>query len=364
MHAIDNAQYVKEVEKVTKGNCVYKQKRKYCELVDMNNVCKISLAKSLEKAIFNKGISDLKVISILHNTKKIIVNIYNSNGMNLRQVYNTGYLSINVLMEKKGRKYSGLSYISCNDQIDINLCVEDAINKTLAKIESKSPESGIYNIIIKNDVMTKLLQQIAPIFSAERVYNGLSILLNKEGTIIASPLLTIIDNPLMHNNYRKYDEEGTPSIKKYVIKNGKLITLLYNVKMGIKMGKKSTSNGYVTGDGTTTSIYPTNLYIKKGRTSFEELKKKVDKVIVVTEISGLNSGLNITSGDFSLPAKGILIIKNRNTAIEQFVISGNIYELFKSILAVGNDIYFGIPSKSLFGSPSILFSNFIISGKG
>lgn len=36
----------------------------------MNNVCKISLAKSLEKAIFNKGISDLKVISILHNTKK------------------------------------------------------------------------------------------------------------------------------------------------------------------------------------------------------------------------------------------------------------------------------------------------------
>uniref|UniRef100_UPI0006D150C0 metallopeptidase TldD-related protein n=1 Tax=Clostridium sp. NkU-1 TaxID=1095009 RepID=UPI0006D150C0 len=104
--------------------------------------------------------------------------------------------------------------------------------------------------------------------------------------------------------------------------------------------------------------------LKKGRTSFEELKKKVDKVIVVTEISGLNSGLNITSGDFSLPAKGILIIKNRNTAIEQFVISGNIYELFKSILAVGNDIYFGIPSKSLFGSPSILFSNFIISGKG
>lgn len=364
MHAIDNAKYNEQDEEVTRGNCVYIQKMRYCKLVDMSSSCKVALAKDLEEAVYSKGIPDLKVISTLYNTKKNIVSIYNSKGMNLKQIYNTGYLSINVLMEKEGRKYPGLSYISCNDQIDINSCAEGVINKVYARIESISPKSGIYNIIIKNDIMTKLLQQISPIFSAERAYNGLSTLINKEGTIIASHLLTIIDNPLMTNNYRKYDEEGTPSIKKDVIKNGKLITLLYDVKMGIKMGKKSTSNGYCAGDGTAISIYPTNMYIKNGKTSFEELKRMVDEVIVITEVSGLNSGLNTTSGDFSLPAKGILITKNKNTPIEQFIISGNIYELFKSVIAVGNDIYFGIPTKSIFGSPSILFNEFLISGKG
>lgn len=366
LHAFENAEHNdEEGEEIIKGNCIYIQKNKYCELVDVSYSNKVTLAKSLETAVINKEIPGIQILSTMYNTKKRIVSIYNSNGMYLKQIYNTGYLSINVLLEKDGNKYLGLSYLSCNHPIDIDKCANDVVNKTLARVESISPVSGIYNVVIKNEIMAKVLQWISPIFSAEKTYIGLSTLRDKENKMIAAPLLSIIDDPFMPINCHKYDEEGTPSIKKYIIKKGRLITLLYNVKMGHKMGKPSTANGYGDGDGATISIYPTNMYINKGKTSLENLLKMVDVAIVINDVTGLNSGLNTTSGDFSLPVKGFLVTEGKSTPVEQFTIAGNIYELFKSVIAVGNDMYFGIPvATSVFGSPSILFSGLSISGKG
>ena len=64
-----------------------------------------------------------------------------------------------------------------------------------------------------------------------------------------------------------------------------------------------------------------------------------------------------------LSARGIMETKGNIYAVEQFTLSGNIINLLQSIVAIGKDLKWVVPNKSNYGSPSILFSNVMVSGK-
>ena len=69
--------------------------------------------------------------------------------------------------------------------------------------------------------------------------------------------------------------------------------------------------------------------------------------IVITELSGLHSGTDSISGDFSLAAEGFLIKDGSiEGAIEQITVAGNFYELLKNIKCTADDIYYSLPSSN------------------
>ncbi|MCI6816961.1 MAG: metallopeptidase TldD-related protein, partial [Clostridium sp.] len=73
---------------------------------------------------------------------------------------------------------------------------------------------------------------------------------------------------------------------------------------------------------------------------------------------------NPISGDFSLIASGLLV-ENGSVirSVEQITCAGNFLSVMKDIEAVGSDLRFGIPGGGRFGTPSLLISKVIISGK-
>ena len=80
-------------------------------------------------------------------------------------------------------------------------------------------------------------------------------------------------------------------------------------------------------------------------------------------MSGLHSGLNTVSGEFSLLSRGLLIEGGKVVrAVDQITVGGNFLELLKSIEAIGSDLRFGLPFGAVVGSPSILINDVIISG--
>jgi PmbA protein len=82
---------------------------------------------------------------------------------------------------------------------------------------------------------------------------------------------------------------------------------------------------------------------------------------MITDFSGLHSGANPITGDFSLAAKGFYI-KNgkRDFPIEQITVAGNFFTLLKNIESIANDLKFPLSS---IGSPSILVKELSIAGK-
>ena len=121
------------------------------------------------------------------------------------------------------------------------------------------------------------------------------------------------------------------------------------------------STGNASRSGSKMSISYSNIVVKPGKLSKEGLFNKIKNGIYVTEINGLHAGLNPTSGDFSLQAEGFHIVDGKkDKPITLFTLSGNLFDLFNNIIAVGNDSELLLSS---FTVPSIAFKNLKVSAE-
>lgn len=228
----------------------------------------------------------------------------------------------------------------------------------LGKFGASPVDSGSYDIIIGNEALISLFASFIGNFSAYAMQKGISLLNGKEGSKIASELLSLKEVPMSSKAITKcpFDNEGVLTTEKYLIKNGIMETALHNLKTANKAGIKSTGNGFG-------GISTTNLILEPGTYSFDELCKNVSNGVYITELNGLHAGVNAISGDFSLFCEGYLIENGEIVRpVEQITVSDNFYTLINKVKAIGNDTFNYPIGVGEFIFPSVAFSNVSISG--
>lgn len=291
--------------------------------------------------------------------------IINSKGLELKDSRNHLTAYVVPVVEDNKEKYDGMGYIVAEKLDDIQPCklAKDGLDEALSRIGGRSIPSGKYKVVINNEAMVSLLGTFDSIFDAEQAQKGLSLLKGKEGEMIASDVVTIIDDPHMKNGLGScsFDDEGVATYKKEIITNGKFNTLLYNLKTANKAGVKSTGNGFKASYASIVGVDGTNFYIKPGDKSFEEVCSEVKDGLIVTEFAGLHSGASAVTGDFSLAAKGFMIENGKKTfPVEQITVAGNFFDLLKNIEMVGSDLKF--PMSSI-GCPCVVVKELSVAGK-
>ena len=157
-----------------------------------------------------------------------------------------------------------------------------------------------------------------------------------------------------------FDAEGSPTHKKCVIENGKLNTLLYNLKTAAVAGKKTTGNASKAGYDAAVAVRPFTMYLENGDLTEEELLAKAGNGVYITDLNGLHAGADPISGDFSLLAGGWLRKEGKLQPVEQITVAGNFYELLKQVQTVGSDLDF--PGSSV-GSPSVYVGEMPVAGQ-
>jgi PmbA protein len=291
--------------------------------------------------------------------------IINSKGLNLENKSNLLSAYVVPIIKNGEDMHDGMGYVTANsiEDVDPKKLAQDGINEAISRIGGKSVSSGKYKAVINNEAMVSILSTFAGVFSGDAVQKGLSLLKGKEGEIIASKQVTLLDDPHLENGLASvpFDDEGVATKKKDIIHEGKLMTLLHNLKTANKGNTKSTGNGFKNSYASPVGVSPTNLYIQKGEKSFEELLKDVGEGLLITEFAGLHSGANSITGDFSLAAKGFYIKDGKKDyPVEQITVAGNFFDLLKNIDVVGSDLKF--PMSSI-GSPSVKITELSIAGK-
>ncbi|MDV4149532.1 TldD/PmbA family protein [Clostridium sp. AL.422] len=291
--------------------------------------------------------------------------IINSKGLNLENKSNLLSAYVVPIIKDGDNMLDGMGYVTANSLEEVNpkKLAKDGINEAVSRIGGKSIPSGKYKTIINNEAMVSILSTFAGVFSGDAAQKGLSLLKDKEGEIIASEKVTLLDNPHLEKGLASvpFDDEGVATKKKDIIHEGKLMTLLHNLKTAYKGNTKSTGNGFKSSYASSVGVSPTNFYIQKGDKSFEELLKEVGEGLLITEFAGLHSGANSITGDFSLAAKGFYIKDGKKDfPVEQITVAGNFFELLKNVVEIGSDLKF--PMSSV-GSPSIIVEGLSIAGK-
>lgn len=251
------------------------------------------------------------------------------------------------------------------DDIDLDALAAQAARNALDGLGAQSMPSGRMPVLLTPEAAMDFLSTFSSVFSADQAQKDMSLLKGREGEVIAAGCVTLMDDPHMPASIASvpFDGEGVATIVKKVIDEGRLTTLLHNLKTAHKQGVKSTGNAVRT-YASTVSIAPSNFYIAPGESSPEELAARMGDGLILTSVAGLHAGANDISGDFSLSAKGFKVEGGKKTsAVKQITVAGNFFQLLKDIQAVGSDLRFGMPGLSRFGSPSLLVSELSIAGE-
>ncbi len=356
-----------DIQFIYEGDKEYKEISTYHEeLEDIPADKLINIAISMEKEAkkYCNKVESFSGCSVSYSSGKY--GIINSKGLNLSNKSNLLTAYVVPIVKDLDKMYDGCGYVVAKSLNDVkpDKIAKMGVDEALSKIGGTSIASGNYKVIINNEAMVSLLSTFAGIFSGDAVQKGLSLLKDKEGEIIATDIVNLVDDPHLEDGLASvsFDDEGVATLKTYLIKNGKLNSLLHNLKTANKAGVKSTGNGFKSSYASPISVSPTNFYIEPGINSLEEMTKKINKGLIITDFAGLHSGANSITGDFSLAAKGFYIEDGIKThPVEQITVAGNFFTLLNNIEEIGSDLKF--PMSSV-GSPSIIIKELSIAGEG
>ena len=245
------------------------------------------------------------------------------------------------------------------DAEDPQTTVDKTVTGALSKLGAEPVDSGKYNIIIASGALRDLLETYADVFSARSAYLKTSLLAGKEGQEVASPLVTLVDDPFYPGKFLHcpFDGEGVAVYAKNVIEKGQLNTLLYNRMYAKLMDRQTTGNA-----ADAKFIEPKGLYFAPGELTAEQLLAKLGSGLYITALNGLHAGANVQSGDFSLQAEGYLVEGGKKTRpVKNITIADNFFQMLKKVDAISDKVEFGAVSD--FGAPEILFTQVSVSGK-
>ena len=291
--------------------------------------------------------------------------IYNSKGLDL---YSENTLTglVTVAVVKDGEEMTDSYEVKLGDpaSVDIDAMVRKTVDTALQKLGGDVAPTGQYPVVFTPQAVCDLLSVFGSIFSSENAQKGLSKLNGKEGQIIASHIVTLVDDPFhpMIPMVRSFDAEGSPTFTKNIIEKGRLNTLLYNLKTAAVAGKETTGNASKGGYDAPVGIRPFCLYVVPGEMTEEQLLQQVGEGVCICHLGGLHAGANAVTGDFSLQSSGFMIQGGKKTtAVKSFTVAGNFYDLLKNITAVASNLE--MPGMGSFGSPSIRVDGLSIAGK-
>lgn len=218
---------------------------------------------------------------------------------------------------------------------------KEAARIAVSSLKPKRVETKNYQLIFTQFALQELLYYtLVNAVKADNVERNQSPFKDKLDSQVGSEAITIIDDGLLSGGMRTgiFDAEGVPHQKTTIIKNGVLQNFLYDSYTAKKQGKESTGNAARAGYLSTPSIEPTNFHILPGAKSGEQLLGEVDDGLMVSYLQGAHSS-NPVSGEFSVVATPAWKVRKGKIehATRGVMLAGNIFELLKNVVAVGNN---------------------------
>ena len=290
--------------------------------------------------------------------------IYNSKGLDLSsETVLCGLVVAAVVTDGQEMANDYQIKLGKLESIDTAALTKKAAETAYGKLGGDVAPTGQYPVVFDPEAMSDLLATFSSIFSAENAQKGLSKLAGKEGQVIASPAVTLVDDPFHPGSIqRNFDAEGSPACTKNVIEKGEFKTLLHNLKTANMAGVQTTGNASKAGYDSPVGIRPFTFYLAPGQITEEELLAKAGNGVYINSLGGLHAGANPVSGDFSLQSAGFMIENGvKTTAVKSFTVAGNFYDLLQNIVCAASNLE--LPGMGSFGSPSVLVEGLSIAGK-
>ena len=193
------------------------------------------------------------------------------------------------------------------------------------------------------------------------------------GKQFGSQELNIVDTatlPGLRGSY-KYDDEGVPATRTYLIREGKLVGRLHSRETAAKMKETPTGNARAINYRHPPIVRMTNTYIEPGTASFEDIIADIKEGIYVKNWYGGTTSMEM----FTFSAGEAYMIRHGKIAetLRPVTLTGNVFTTLKNIDAIGNDLEMNqgggcgkgvqVPLPVTNGSPHIRIRRCLVGGR-
>ncbi|MCX8033508.1 MAG: TldD/PmbA family protein [Thermoleophilia bacterium] len=253
------------------------------------------------------------------------------------------------------------------ENLEARAAGEEAARKAAALLGGKSCPTGAYTVVFAPEVTAALVVSIARALTADAVQKGRSVFVGKRGEMLGSSCLSLTDDGLAPEGMatNPFDAEGTPAQSTWLIRDGKLVSYLYDWRTAWREGEgaKSTGNAVRHSYRTLPVVQPTNIVVEPGVGDLSDLLVRVGEGLYIESVVGLNSGVNTVTGEISVGAAGRKILGGELVEpVREITVATDFATLLRSVVDLGGDARW-IPLYGSVKACSMAVSDVVVSGR-
>lgn len=313
-------------------------------LSSMPTAEKVALAIELERAVLSAdprmaGIESAEYADALSHAA-----IATTTGIRTVGSDSSCYLATYAMAAQGDDVQTGFGFSVGRDAstLDPQRCASEAAARATRMLGAVQPESARLSVVLDPWVTAQFLGILGHTVDGDAVLKGRSFLADRLDEMVASPLLTLVDDPtdVRALTATDADGEGLAARRNVLIEAGRLRRFVHNSYSARRAGTSSTGNA-VRGFRSTPSVGCLAIRPEPGTTSRASMIAGISDGVLVQDVAGLHSGVNPVSGDFSTGAEGIRIRDGRLAEpVREFTIASTLQKMLHDITAVGDDLEF------------------------
>ena len=243
----------------------------------------------------------------------------------------------------------------------------EAARRTLRRLGARQVKTQKAPVVFSPEIARSIIGNIFEASNGDAIYRHATFFADMLGERVAGENITVVDDGTMIFTQENgdgiggfgtspFDGEGLPTRRTVLVENGILKDYVLNTYTARKLGMKSTgsaSRGLAGNPG----IGAHNFYLEPGTLTPEQIIGDVKNGLYVTEVMGF--GVNLVTGDYSQGASGMWI-ENGEIAypVEEITIAGNLKDMYRNIVAIGNDLVF----RGASAAPTLRVEGMMIAG--
>lgn len=268
-----------------------------------------------------------------------------------------------TLAERDGDTQTGFSFQVAHRVADLDPdgIAREAADRAARMLGATKPATQRVPVLLDPFAASSFLGVLAGALSADAVQKGRSLFAELVGEQVGAEALTLVDDGRLLRGpvASPFDDEGVPTGRTELLTRGRLNGFLHNTYTARRGGTASTGNASRAGYRSTPGVGTSNFFVEPGSGSFQDLLGRAEGGVLIQEVSGVHSGANPISGEFSVGATGLRIAGGAlGEPVREMTIASTVPEMLRSVSAVGEDLRFF----SSVGTPSILVGEMTVAG--
>jgi PmbA protein len=303
---------------------------------------KVALALELERQV-RADPRIRQVSSADYGDERVEVALASTTGIRAFTRRTSAYLSASAIAGEGTNSHTGTGFSVARGfaGLDADRAAQDAVLRSTRMLGATKPPSDRVTVVFDPRVVSTLLSVISSALSGEAVVKGRSFFAGRVGEKVATGSFTLVDDPTDPRAFSAaaHDAEGLACRRNVLIDSGVLQGFLYDTVSARRAGAASTGSAVRGGYAGTPGAGCRALVLQPGHHDQQAVLAAVGEGVYVQSVTGVHSGVNPVSGDFSVGIEGLMVRDGELAEpIREVTVASTLQRMLQSVLHVGSDI--------------------------